>query len=110
MVEHEGHQLDRRASEPREHALPLVGVGEQATGLFVAQRPQQRQPPVVGEVLGLVDDDRVEPFRVGQADGPLGHEARQLDLPERRVVTGAEVGEAPAASQVFEGAHERGPL
>ncbi|MFC5041017.1 hypothetical protein [Ornithinimicrobium kibberense] len=102
VVEHERHQRDRRAAEPREEPLVLVGVDVEPALLRVAQRREQGGPPVLGEVLGLVDDDRVELLTLRQPGGQLGHPRRQLLLPEVAVVpAGVDVG-APGPPELLE--------
>ena len=51
-------QSRRQPAEPGEHPLPLVGEHIQATGSSSLSAAERRGPPEVGEVLGLVDDDR----------------------------------------------------
>ena len=106
VVEHQGHQGERWASEPGEHPLPFVAVGVDTTGDLVAQRPHQRRPPVVGEVLGLVDHNGVEPLGIGKLTGSLGHPRRQPGLPILGVVARAVDVDAPAAGEILEGSDE----
>ena len=61
VVEDQRNERHRRRAVAVEDALAFVGEDVQAAGLLVLERCEQRIPPRVGEVLGLVDDDRVEP-------------------------------------------------
>ena len=61
MVEDQRDERHRRLAEPGKDPLVLVWVDVQAAGLLVLHRSEQRGPPVVGEVLRLSDDQRVEP-------------------------------------------------
>ncbi len=109
VVQHQRHQLHRGPAETGEEPLVLVGEDEDAALLLVAQRTQDRLPPGVGEVLGLVDHHRVEAVTGRQLAGLLGHQPGQSVLPELAVVAGAHL-DAPQSAQVLVGADERGPV
>ena len=106
-VEHQRDQPRRKPAEPREDPLPLVGEHVEATGLLVPERRQRRGPPQVGEVLGLVDDDRVEEPAVRLPRAEVHHQPGQLDLPEVTVVLAAG-RRAPVDAEVVERADVRG--
>lgn len=84
VVEDQGHQRDRWRPLPVED--PLVFVAEQvdATGVRITQAGEQRQPPVVSEVLRLVDDDGVEAVAGWECLGELDHLAGQCAPRTRR--------------------------
>ena len=83
----------RGSAEPREDALVLVRVDVEAAVVLVAQRRQDRAPPAVREVLGLVDDDRVVLLLVGQLLGQVAHQRAAASPPRTslssRVPSGA---------------------
>ena len=89
LVEDQRHQRHRRGALAVEHPLALVDEHVQPAALGIAQRGQHRLPPAVGEVLRLVDDDRVEPLPVGQFGGELEHGGGQIVLEEPRRLLGA---------------------
>ena len=109
VVEHQRDELHRRSPEALEEALPLVGEDKDAALLLVLERTQHRRPPGVGEVLRLVDHERVEAPAGRQLGGLLGHQRRQPVLPELAVVAGAHL-DPPRAAELLVGAHERGPV
>ena len=82
VVEDQRDERDRRRAVPVEDALALVGEHVDAAGLFVFQRRQKRIPPRIGEVLGFVDDDRVEPVTGLELRCQFGHVERKVVLPE----------------------------
>ena len=57
VVKDQRDERHRRRSIAVEHALTFVGEHVHAAGFVVLERGEQRIPPGVGEVLGLVDDD-----------------------------------------------------
>jgi len=61
VVQHDRDQLGWCAAVSGEHTLTFVGEGVQPPRLLVLERCEQGRPPSIGEVLRLVDDDRVEP-------------------------------------------------
>jgi hypothetical protein len=61
VVEGQRDERHRWGPVPVEDTLAFVGEHVDAAGLVVLERREQRVPPSVGEVLGLVDDDGVEP-------------------------------------------------
>jgi hypothetical protein len=66
-------------------------------------------PPVLGEVLPLVDDGLVKPFGFGQRLGERHHLYREELLPVRTVIVRTRPN-APADAQVVERAHVGGSL
>ena len=67
VVEHQRDERHRGLAEAGEDPLVLVGVDVETALVLVAQRLHERVPPVVGEVLRLVDDHGVELLALGQA-------------------------------------------
>jgi hypothetical protein len=61
VVEDQRYERHRRRAVAVEDTLTFVGEDVKATGFVVLQGRDQRVPPCVSEVLGVVDDDRVEP-------------------------------------------------
>ena len=61
VVEQQRDEWRRRRAIPVEDALALVAEHVESAGLVVLARGRRRIPPGVGEVLCLVDDDRVDP-------------------------------------------------
>ncbi|BDX32234.1 hypothetical protein TUM20985_27810 [Mycobacterium antarcticum] len=61
---------------------PLVAEHVDAALDGVLQRSEQRVPPGVGEVLRLVDDDRVEAVAEVEFGYEIGHLERKVALPE----------------------------
>ena len=76
MVQNERHQSQRRTSEAGEYSLPLVAVGEDPTFSLVAQRADQRNPPVIGEVLRLVHNHCIKPLPRREPSRSVGHFTR----------------------------------
>jgi len=60
----------------------LVGVAEYVDDppLPVAQQVEQRQPPLLIEVLALVDHDRVEPRFRQQRQRPVEHVRKAVEV------------------------------
>ena len=98
VVEDQRDERHRRRSMPVEDALALVGEHVEAAGLVVLERGQQRVPPGVGEVLGLVDDDRVEPVAGLQLCCEIGHLERQVVLPELHGLVTAMASSGPSGA------------
>ena len=90
VVEDQWYERHRRRAVPAENTLTFVGEDVQATGFVVLQSRQQRVPPRVGEILGLVDDDRVEPLAVLELGCQISHLKRQVVLPELHGLLGAQ--------------------
>ena len=65
-----------------------------------------RRPPEVGEVLRLIDDERVELLAVGQRRHQLRHLLGQPGLPEVGVVAPAELSDTQVGGEVLEGPDE----
>ena len=65
-----------------EDALAFVGEDVKVTGFVVLQSRQQRVPPRVGEVLGLVDDNRIEPVAGLELRCQISQLKRQVVFPE----------------------------
>ena len=104
VVEDQRDQRHRRRAVAVEDALAFVGEHVDAAGLVVLERGEQRVPPGVGEVLGLVDDDRVEPVTRLELRCQVGHLERQVVLPELDglVVADGFVGTFGCAPQLAE--------
>ena len=71
---------------PGEDPLALVGEDEQPAVLPVLEPLHQRRPPRVGEVLPLVDDERVVALLLEQVLGDPAHLLGQPPLPVVAVV------------------------
>jgi hypothetical protein len=61
VIEDQWYERHWPRAVPVEDTLTFVGEDVKATGFVVLEGREQRVLPRVGEVLGLVDDDRVEP-------------------------------------------------
>ena len=90
VVEDQRHQRHGRGAVAVEDALALVGEDVDAAGLVVLERGEQRVPPGVGEVLRLVDDDRVESVAGLELRCEIGHLEREVVLPELHGLVGAQ--------------------
>ena len=115
VVEDQRHQRNRRGAVPVEDALTLIGEDVQAAGLVVFERGEQRIPPGVGEVLCLVDDDRVESVAGLELRCEVGHLERKVVFPELHGLVGAQrfvgpFGCAPQHAESVELADVGGPL
>ena len=90
MVEDERDEVDRRATGALEDALTAVAGDEEAAIFAIAERRDDRTPPAVGEVLRLVDDDRIEPLPVEELLGKLCHAGGKFLLPPADGFLGAD--------------------
>ncbi|MFC0673162.1 hypothetical protein [Brachybacterium hainanense] len=90
----------------------LIGEHEEHPVLLVAQTRQQALPPGVGEILGLVHDDRVEQLVIHLLGGDLGEAAGEVLLVVLRLRAVELVLRlrTPAHRQVMEQTDEGGSL
>ena len=75
-----GHRLGQQAGA-LEDPLPLVAEQIETAGLRITQRGAHDGPPVRGEVLCLVHDDRVESLAERQCVGDVDHGGWQPAVP-----------------------------
>ncbi len=83
-VEGERHEVDAGPPRAVEDPLAVVAEDRDPPGGGIGEGGEQRRPPRVGEVLGLVDDEGVEALLVRQPAGEVEHPGGQDVLPVRR--------------------------
>ena len=82
MVKDQRYERHWRRAVPAENTLTFIGEDVKTTGFVVLEGREQRIPPCVGEILRLVDDDRVEPVAGVESRCEISHLKRQIVLPE----------------------------
>ena len=105
VVEDQWYERHWRRAVPAENTLTFVGEDVEATGFVVLEGREQRVPPCVGEILRLVDDDRVEPVTGLELRCQISHLKRQVVFPELHGLLGAQgfVGPFGCSPQHAEG-------
>ena len=109
LIQLEGTERDGGDALAGEQALLLIREDVQGALDLIAQARLDRIPPQGGEVLALVDDDRVEQLAARPVVRQLLELCGQGDLPVGGVVVRARL-RAPADGQVVEEAGERGAI